>query len=167
MHVGMPKSKAAYHQQLGRAGRRNHDALSVVLIHPSGGEKAESLFSENPGRDILCKMEDEVLVKHLECAASEIPVTCERDALVFELANEAFKALCEQYLVFDDAIKAFICPSKYRGYPAGSFSLRGSNHLDGYRVVTKEKKDIEFIEDARVPFTLYEGWLHSLFREKR
>ena len=168
----MPRSLASYHQQLGRAGRRKNDSLSLMIVHPEGLErksvKLQEFLGANPGQDIQVEMNEDLFVKHLECAASEIPIRLEGDADWFiceSIEQERITDLCQDKLVFDPVPKAYICPPKYQGYPAGSFSLRGNDdEKEGYRVVTEDKKEIEVVELSRVPFTLYEGPLRVSLR---
>lgn len=154
---GFPLSLANFHQQSGRAGRRNKDSLTVVV---GADSPVDQHYMKHP--DLLIKREfqdlvldfDNVLILegHLQCAAFELPIVPEVDSYYFPNLPTALEKL-------DRDTDGFHTANRYLPWPAAHVSIRGIEE-DQYAVVditNNRNIVIEEIEASRTSFTLYEG----------
>ncbi|KAF7175055.1 hypothetical protein CNMCM7691_006459 [Aspergillus felis] len=86
--LGFPRSVSNLRQQIGRAGRRNKDSLSIFIGLDS---VLDQYFMQNPSQifesalsQFHVDLENEVLLeRHLQCAAFELPVQPDIDSSYF------------------------------------------------------------------------------------
>ncbi|KAG9075170.1 hypothetical protein FS749_013180, partial [Ceratobasidium sp. UAMH 11750] len=94
--LGFPFGLASLRQQMGRAGRRARDALTILVaderpIDRHYVEYPEELFSENVGELHVDLDNQAILESHLQCAAHEMPIHATHDHIYF---GSSFKAIC-------------------------------------------------------------------------
>ncbi|CDO93201.1 unnamed protein product [Kluyveromyces dobzhanskii CBS 2104] len=86
---GFPLSLANFHQQSGRAGRRNKDSLTLVVASDSPVDQhyvahSESLLEvDNPDsyQDLVLDFDNMLMFEsHIQCAAFELPIDIDRDS---------------------------------------------------------------------------------------
>jgi DEAD/DEAH box helicase domain-containing protein len=112
IHYGFPMSVASYRQQAGRAGRREQDALSILMADGDNMldqyfvKHPEELHEKNLGSLVLDLANDTILGAHLNCAASEIPINLEEDWKYFG-EKELVEDVCEQQLLKDTKFKVY------------------------------------------------------------
>ncbi|CEL61922.1 hypothetical protein RSOLAG1IB_04672 [Rhizoctonia solani AG-1 IB] len=161
--LGFPFGLASLRQQMGRAGRRARDALTVLVADSRAIDQhyvnhPNELFSENVG-ELLIDLENKVMLEsHLQCAAHEMPVHPVHDESYFgpELAE-----LCRSSLKRDKDGWYHANP-KFLPFPSKYISIRGIEE-DKYVVIDTtlhsegQAKILEEIEVSRAIFELYEG----------
>ncbi|KAI9314584.1 P-loop containing nucleoside triphosphate hydrolase protein [Dichotomocladium elegans] len=161
--IGMPWSMSALWQQSGRAGRRNKESLSLVILDRNPLDQHYSrhpaeLFDQ-PLDSIQFQVEDNKLVmeKHLQCAAEELPLDPKKDEQFFGSA-ETLREICEEHLT-PIGNGLYRPDSRYRPWPAKYVNVR--NSVDAIYVVIDvtegQNRVLEEIEESRAPFEIYEG----------
>ncbi|KAH6573420.1 hypothetical protein BASA60_006031 [Batrachochytrium salamandrivorans] len=176
IHCGFPFTIASYRQQLGRAGRRGRDSLSIMMADEA--TPLDQYMLANPcelfdlpiyAPIVLNLTNEEILESHLQCAAAEMPLRLVNDATWFACRNEdatqhdtivRLRVLCDAHLRFDSVQDAYICNAKYSACPSSAVSLRGMplDHEDdkAFRLVDINTMSVvEVVDVARVPYTLY------------
>ncbi|WFD30904.1 ATP-dependent 3'-5' DNA helicase [Malassezia sp. CBS 17886] len=164
---GIPYSFASMWQQAGRAGRRQKDALVVLLAEPFVVDqyymRQPQLVFAQADPPLCIDTENELLLApHLACAALEVPVHPADDARFF---GPRTAALCARHLERD--------PAGYYHYtgadpaPARDVALRGARQLT-YRYVdvtagTQRARLLEEVEEERAFFEAFQGavFLHQ------
>ncbi len=163
--LGYPGTIASTRQQAGRAGRRLESAAAILVATPNPLDQyivthPRYLFERSPEHALVNPDNLVILVKHLKCAAYELPFEFGEsfggagsviDILDF-LAQENFlhPGSRAYYWVADD-------------YPAASISLRSGG---SETVVIQEMSDpgrpavIGQMERESAPFLLYEGAIY-------
>ncbi|KAJ1548418.1 hypothetical protein HK405_003271 [Cladochytrium tenue] len=183
VHLGFPFNIASYRQQLGRAGRREKESVSIMIAN--GENPLDQYYVENPNLlfdgpvdSIYLDITNELILEcHLQCTAAEIGILPEDLEIWFGKCNsgEALETkadtsamivntrtpvleLGRKYLLWDDVHGVFFASRKYEGNPARVFQIRGVDDDDSFRIVDMlTGKDIEDVEARRAPFTVYEG----------
>ncbi|CCD24062.1 ATP-dependent 3'-5' DNA helicase NDAI_0C04020 [Naumovozyma dairenensis CBS 421] len=161
---GFPLSMANFHQQSGRAGRRNQDSLTLVVASDS---PVDQHYVAHP--DILLHGDDPesyqdlvldfdnllVLEGHVQCAAFELPIDIERDKVFFK--EEHLIKICQERLQYNK--EGYHANNRFLPWPPKEVSLRGVEE-DKYAVIditNGRNIVIEEIEASRTSFTLYDG----------
>ncbi|ODV87901.1 hypothetical protein CANARDRAFT_26087 [[Candida] arabinofermentans NRRL YB-2248] len=164
---GFPLSIANFHQQSGRAGRRNKDSLTLVV---GSDDPVSRHYMKHPEELIKSEYPDLpldfdnilVLEGHLQCAAFEMPFN---DDLEHGPETEFFgdyrslQKICETKLEHDPSNGTYHCSSRFLPWPASHVSIRAIEE-DTYAVVDMTNNRnvvIEEIEASRTSFTLYDG----------
>ncbi|GMM32948.1 ATP-dependent 3'-5' DNA helicase [Saccharomycopsis crataegensis] len=161
---GFPISISNFHQQSGRAGRRNKDSLTLYV---GAGDPVNQYYMDNPKLLTERKFQDLVLdfnnvmilEQHLQCAGFELPINLVNDEQFFvdDPKNlPEYESIVNSKLVRDDY--GYHCHPKYLPWPSKHVSLRGIEE-DMFAVVdiTNDRNVvIEEIETSRTSFTLYE-----------
>jgi DEAD/DEAH box helicase domain-containing protein len=88
IQLGFPGSISSFRQQTGRAGRRDRDSLSILVLDPSPIDHhirldPRTLF-ENPPE--ICQMDifnECLLLPHMQCASLEWPLDSDADRVFF------------------------------------------------------------------------------------
>lgn len=161
---GFPLSMANFHQQSGRAGRRNRDSLTLVVAsdnpvdqhyvaHPSillHGDDSESY------QDLVLDFDNLLILEgHIQCAAFELPIVIERDQIFFK--REHLEKICRERLQHN--AEGYHAHNRFLPWPSKHVSLRGVEE-DRYAVIditNGRNIVIEEIEASRTSFTLYDG----------
>ncbi|VEU22407.1 DEKNAAC103638 [Brettanomyces naardenensis] len=162
---GFPISIANFHQQSGRAGRRNKDSLTLLVAaddpvsqhymsHPD-----ELIKTEYP--DLAIDFENVLVLEgHLQCAAYEIPLA--KDLKLEEPFFCDYKKLeevVERRLILDASDNRYHCNPRYLPWPSAKVSIRAVEE-DRFAVVdvtNGRNVVIEEIEASRTTYTLYDG----------
>ncbi|QLG70498.1 hypothetical protein HG535_0A04380 [Zygotorulaspora mrakii] len=161
---GFPLSMANFHQQSGRAGRRNQDSLTLVVAsdapldqhyvaHPEillDGENTDSF------QELILDFHNVLILEgHIQCAAFELPITIERDSLYFE--KSSLEKICAERLHYNS--EGYHTHNRFLPWPSKLVSLRGGEE-DQFAVVditNGRNTIIEEVESSRTSFTLYDG----------
>lgn len=154
---GFPLSLSNFHQQSGRAGRRNKDSLTLVVGSDSPVDqhymKHPEKLLEKEFQDLVLDFDNILVLEgHLQCAAFELPIQPERDSWFFPNMNKALPKL-------DQDDEGYHTANRYLPWPSKHVSIRGIEE-DQYAVVditNNRNIVIEEIEASRTSFTLYEG----------
>ncbi|KAG7897923.1 hypothetical protein KL935_004798 [Ogataea polymorpha] len=161
---GFPISIANFHQQSGRAGRRNNDSLTLLV---GGGDPVSQYYMRHPEEfvnsnypDLALDFENVVVLEgHLQCAAFERPLD---DSTIDKryFGNPALvKQVCEARLEYDTESGMYHCNSRFMPWPSSHVSIRAIEE-DMYAVVditNGRNVVIEEVEASRTSFTLYDG----------
>ncbi|KAF9792472.1 P-loop containing nucleoside triphosphate hydrolase protein [Thelephora terrestris] len=158
-----PGGLASFRQQIGRAGRRTRDSLTVFVPEPMPMDehylkKPEDLL-RGPVADIILDLKNPLILEaHLQCAGTEMPVTLE-DAQYF---GPMMKEVCDTRLS-KDADGWYHTHPKFLPYPAKHVNLRGVEEEKYVLIDITEferggnAKLVEEIEISRALFEVYEG----------
>ena len=161
---GFPLSMANFHQQSGRAGRRNHDSLTVVVASDSPVDQhyvahPEALLDvDDPDsyQELVLDFENELILEgHIQCAAFELPIDITRDSHYFN--KKYLTKMCELYLYHNE--EGYHTNNKFLPWPSKHVSLRGVEE-EKFAVVditNGRNLVIEEVEASRTSFTLYDG----------
>jgi len=124
--VGFPNTIASTWQQAGRAGRTQGASMAVVVAYDDPVDQylmrhPEYFFAQSPESAVLDPENPYVLASHLACAAYEIPLSAEDEAL-FGARAPRLAALLEEEgtLTSLDGRRYWAQPD----YPAGKVNLR-------------------------------------------
>jgi DEAD/DEAH box helicase domain-containing protein len=124
--VGFPNTIASTWQQAGRAGRSRSPALAVVVAYDDPIDQylmrhPEHFFAQSPESAVLDPENPYVLASHLACAAYELPLSADDEAL-FGTRAPQIAALLEE----DGSMKSLDGLRYWSSadYPAGKVSLR-------------------------------------------
>ncbi|KAL1918999.1 uncharacterized protein VTP21DRAFT_2380 [Calcarisporiella thermophila] len=163
--LGVPWSISSMWQQSGRAGRRQQMSLTI-LVADSGSpldqhymRNPDDLFQkphENAGVDTQNSL---VLEAHLQCAASEVPITLPSDTQFF---GGKLQEICEDKLL-RDIDGSYRTHPKFKPYPSKHVAIRNIEEDSFFVIDTEHNKILEEIELSRAVFTVYEGavFLHQ------
>jgi DEAD/DEAH box helicase domain-containing protein len=164
--VGFPYTIANLRQQSGRAGRRNKDSLSILIgdCFPT-----DQFYMQNPD-EIFTKPNGElqvdlqnmlVLEGHLQCAAYEMPIRADEDAVYF--GKNLFE-IAEERMVKDE-LGFYHCNERFRPVPSKFVTIRDTEEEHFAIIDISHGKNIvlEELEASRAFFTLYDGgiFLHQ------
>lgn len=150
--VGYPGSIAATWQQAGRSGRSGRDSLAVLVTLPSAldqfiAQNPEYLFGSPTERAVVDPANRFILAGHLLCAAHELPLMQEEEALFGPGARELLEALqAHRYVTLRD--RWF-----YTGFgePAPEISIRSAAG-PGYEIVDDRRGQVLGTVDAQTAF---------------
>ncbi|CAI4058782.1 ATP-dependent 3'-5' DNA helicase SKDI_04G5020 [Saccharomyces kudriavzevii IFO 1802] len=161
---GFPLSMANFHQQSGRAGRRNNDSLTLVVASDSPVDQhyvahPESLLDVNnfeSFQELVLDFDNILILEgHIQCAAFELPINFERDKQYF--AESHLRKICVELLHHNQ--DGYHASNVFLPWPSKRVSLRGGEE-DQFAVVditNGRNIVIEEIEASRTSFTLYDG----------
>lgn len=161
---GFPMSLANFHQQSGRAGRRNNDSMTIVVASDSPVDQHyvahPQLLLEHENsemyQELVLDLDNQLILEgHIQCAAFELPIILDRDTKYFN--DEFLTKLCTQKL--QDSPEGYHTSNKFLPWPSKLVSLRGVEE-DQFAVVdltNGRNTVIEEIETSRTSFTLYDG----------
>ncbi|CAE6466970.1 unnamed protein product [Rhizoctonia solani] len=163
--LGFPFGLASLRQQMGRAGRRARDALTVLVADPRPIDQhyvnhPDELFSNNVG-ELLIDLDNKVMLEsHLQCAAHEMPIHSVHDQSYF---GPSLPDICQSGLRRDGDGWYHTNP-KFLPFPSKYISIRGIEE-EKYVVIDTtslehaegQARILEEIEVSRAIFELYEG----------
>jgi DEAD/DEAH box helicase domain-containing protein len=164
--VGFPYTIANLRQQSGRAGRRNKDSLSVLVgdCFPT-----DQYYMSNPDEIFTkpnCELQVDlqnimVLEGHIQCAAYEMPIRTDEDAVYF---GKSLKEIAEERMVKDD-LGFYHCNERFRPVPSKFVAIRDTEeeHFAIIDISHGKNTVLEELEASRAFFTLYDGgiFLHQ------
>lgn len=164
--VGFPYSISNLRQQSGRAGRRNKDSLSVLVgdCFPTDQyfmENPDEIFTQ-PNCELQVDMQNEmVLESHAQCAANEMPVHPDKDAIYF---GDSLKQICEERLN-EDELGYYHTADRFKPHPSRMVAIRDTeeDHFAIIDITNGRNTVLEELEASRAFFTIYEGgiFLHQ------
>ncbi|KAL3474895.1 hypothetical protein BJX99DRAFT_247939 [Aspergillus californicus] len=164
--LGFPYSISNLRQQSGRAGRRNKDSLSILVgdRYPTDQyymRNPEELFTK-PNCELQVDLANELVLEgHIQCAAFELPLRPDHDAIYFgpQLAHFATTRLVR------DAMGFYHCHERFRPHPSRCVPIRDTEdqHFAVIDTTNARNTVLEEVEASRAFFTLYEGgiFLHQ------
>jgi DEAD/DEAH box helicase domain-containing protein len=164
--VGFPYTIANLRQQSGRAGRRNQDSLSVLIgdCFPT-----DQFYMQNPDEIFTkpnCELQVDlqnmlVLEGHIQCAAYEMPIRADEDAMYF---GKNLAEIAEERMVKDE-LGFFHCNERFRPVPSKFVAIRDTeeDHFAIVDISHGKNVVLEELEASRAFFTLYDGgiFLHQ------
>ena len=157
--VGYPGSIASTWQQAGRAGRRDEEALVILIgqntpIDQYLMEKTDYFFGRPTERAVIDPENPHVLAGHLRCACAELPV----DARDCELFGEYAPAVME---LLEEAGQAYERRGRWYwkgpAYPAGDVNLRNIDQHNYLIQDTTNENQVIGMMDELSAFTLLHG----------
>lgn len=161
---GFPLSMANFHQQSGRAGRRNKDSMTLVVASDAPLDQHYVahphilLDSANPDsyQELILDFDNVLILEgHIQCAAFELPIKIDRDKEYFKEVH--LRKICHERLNHNS--DGYHTHNRFLPWPAKLVSLRGGEE-DQFAVVditNGRSKVIEEVETSRTSFTLYDG----------
>ncbi|KAI8079987.1 DEAD H helicase [Halteromyces radiatus] len=163
MMVGIPWSLSSFWQQSGRAGRRNQESLTIVVLDQNPMDQhylkqPQSLF-EKDMMPLLSEVENNAaLESHLHCAAEELAIQIDRDQLYF---GPHLATICKEKLIHLPDLNIYRSQPSRLPNPSHYVNIRGMMEEETYAIVDttdpKTKIILEEIEASRAPFEVYEG----------
>jgi len=150
--VGYPGSIAATWQQAGRSGRSGRDSLAVLVALPGAldqfiAQNPDYLFHAPTERAVIDPGNRFILAGHLLCAAHELPLMQEEEALFGAGARELLEALqAHRYVALRD--RWFYTGD---GEPAPEISIRSAAG-PGYEIVDDRRGRVLGTVDAQAAF---------------
>lgn len=161
---GFPLSMANFHQQSGRAGRRNNDSMTLVVASDSPVDQHYLAHSEDlidgdnsdTYQDLILDFDNILILEgHIQCAAFELPINIDRDKAYFK--EEHLKKMCQERL--DHSKDGYHTHNRFLPWPSKLVSLRGAeeDHFAVVDITNGRSTVIEEIEASRTSFTLYDG----------
>jgi DEAD/DEAH box helicase domain-containing protein len=139
--VGYPGSIASMWQQAGRAGRRDEEALTILIGHNSPIDQylmqhPEYLFGQPTEHAIIDPTNPHIAAGHLRCAAAELPIGPDDRELFGEYLEGLMEILEEHREVVQRE------PGRYywtgKPFPARDISLR---NMDEHNYVIQDEGD--------------------------
>ncbi len=166
--VGFPGSIASAWQQAGRAGRRQHTALAVLVAGAGALDQylmqhPEYFFSRSPEHALINPDNLVILLQHLRCAAFELPFrTGERFGEV-DFTEQLLAVLAEEGEIQRAGERWYWLDS---AYPAQEISLRTAQPDPVVIMARAGEGRVQVIgelEREAAPLLLYEGavYLHE------
>lgn len=156
--LGVPYSLASMWQQAGRAGRRQRDALVVVVAEPFSVDQfymrhPELLLSQAVPPPVLDMENELVLEAHVRCAAHEVPIDLNTDEAFF---GKRIHALSSALL--ERGPSGFYHLTDGDGAPARHVQIRGAR-AETYAYVDVSGPPVVFeeVEAERALFEAFEG----------
>jgi DEAD/DEAH box helicase domain-containing protein len=140
--VGFPNTIASTWQQAGRAGRSQGASLALVVAYDDPIDQylmrhPEYFFAQTPESAVLDPENPYVLASHLACAAYELPLAPEDEALFGARASRLAALLEEEgTLTSLDGRRYWAQPD----YPAGKVSLRTISD-DTYTILDAKREN--------------------------
>ena len=163
---GFPYAISNLRQQSGRAGRRNKDSLCILLADPL---PVDQHYMQNPD-DLFSRPNAEpqidlanILVRegHLQCAAFELPIKPDEDAIYF---GHGLAQLCQDHLT-KDSLGLYHCHQRFRPLPPAHVAIRDVEDEQFAIIDITHGKNLvlEELEASRATFTIYDGaiFLHQ------
>lgn len=164
--VGFPYTIANLRQQSGRAGRRNKDSLSVLIgdCFPTDQhymQNPDEIFTK-PNSQLQVDLQNMLVLEgHIQCAAFEMPIRAEEDAIYFP---KNLAEIAEERMVKDD-LGFYHCNDRFRPYPSKLVAIRDTeeDHFAIVDITHNQNTVLEELEASRAFFTLYDGgiFLHQ------
>jgi len=140
--VGFPNTIASTWQQAGRAGRSREASLALVIAYDDPIDQylmrhPEYFFAQSPERAVLDPENPYVLASHVACAAYELPLAPEDEAMFGPRAPKLAALLEEEgTLTSLDGRRYWAQPD----YPAGKVNLRTISD-DTYTIVDAKREN--------------------------
>ena len=164
--VGYPGSIASTWQQAGRAGRGNEESLAVLIARDDPLDQylmrhPDALLDRSPEHALISPDNPYILARHLPCAAHELPLTPDDEALFGPGFVPAMIGL-ENTATLRYRDDRWYYP--YTGYPAEGVSLRS---LGGRRISLLDEyagnRVIEEMDGYSAPSRVHQGaiYLHQ------
>lgn len=161
---GFPLSMANFHQQSGRAGRRNKDSMTLVVASDSPVDQHYLTHSEeltdgdntDTFQDLVLDFDNILILEgHIQCAAFELPIDIDRDKVYFK--EGYLRKMCQERL--DRSKDGYHTHNRFLPWPSKLVSLRGveEDHFAVVDITNGRATVIEEIEASRTSFTLYDG----------
>lgn len=164
--VGFPYTIANLRQQSGRAGRRNKDSLSVLVgdCFPTDQhymQNPDEIFTK-PNCELQVDLQNMLVLEgHIQCAAYELPIQPDKDAIYF---GKNLPEIAKERLEKDD-LGFFHCNERYRPTPSKFVAIRDTEeeHFAIIDITHGKNVVLEELEASRAFFTLYDGgiFLHQ------
>ena len=165
--TGYPGSIAATWQQAGRAGRRTGQSVAILIASNNPLDQyicnhPRYLFGQTPEHALINPDNLRIMVKHLQCAAFEIPFRRSEPYGTLGEVNELLDALEEAGLLHQTRQQYHYMGE---GTPASQVSLRtsGDDTVLIHEIDPSGQAPVRVIGEVdleSVPFLLYEGAIY-------
>ncbi|KAJ3359417.1 hypothetical protein HDU91_004941 [Kappamyces sp. JEL0680] len=166
IHVGFPWSLASYHQQLGRAGRRDQESLSILVTDPTSpidreyARDPELLFGSGLPAVVFDEADQALVEVQLSCAAQELPLRDSDQRFFAHIVSESmFGKVCQGGLRFDPVLEGYLPKAKWKQSVAYLNPLRNAIQ-EKFRLLDPHGNLIEEIDLDRVPYSIYQSAIH-------
>ena len=164
---GFPGTISSFRQQIGRAGRSRQQALAILV---AGDDALDQWYAAHPselsGRPaepvVINPSNPFVLLPQVACAAHEVPITPDGDAVWSSAPLDESVADAVRQLVLDDELVVVNGRAVYAGVgsPAARVSLRSGNGSNEYRIVADDDRLVGTVDGARAFSVVHPGALY-------
>lgn len=162
--TGYPGSIASVWQQAGRAGRKRGQSVAIMIASNNPLDQyicnnPRYLFGQPPESALINADNLRILVKHLLCAAFELPFQQDEPFGGFEAATAVLNALVDEGMLHETRNQYHYIGD---GSPAASVSLRSSGD-DTVVIQSETDERVEVIGELDIdsaPMMLHEGAIY-------
>lgn len=164
--VGFPPTISSTWQQVGRAGRKGHPALSIVVAYDDPVDQylmrhPEYFFGQSPEAAVIDPGNPYLLASHLACAAYELPLLSSDSELLGEGSDGVAEALEEDGQLRTLDGRRYWASAEF---PAARVSLRALSE-DTFTIVdgTRANAVVGTVDAISAPELVYPGaiYLHE------
>jgi len=157
--VGWPGSVSSFLQQIGRAGRRRRTSLAVLIAGQEPIDQyfvrhPEALFGSNPEHATIEWSNPYILVRHLVCAAYELPIGREDEDLFGEDLMPLLTLIGEEGRLAESGGRWHFVES---GYPASEVKLRTATDENFTIYELGAEQIVGELDYVAAMLSLYEG----------
>jgi len=159
---GYPGTIASTWQRAGRAGRRDGQAIAILIASSNALDQyiithPEFFFAKNPEHALVNPSNLYILLSHLKCAAFELPFDQDEQFGV-ESTQQVLNALAEQNMLHFSAGKWYWSAEHF---PAEDISLRSASS-DNFVVIdeTSGARVIAEVDRVSAPMLIHEGAIY-------
>ena len=164
---GFPGTISSFRQQIGRAGRSRQQSLAILV---AGDDALDQWYAAHPseltGRPaepvVINPSNPFVLLPQVACAAHEVPITPDGDAVWSTAPLDESVSDAVRQLVLDDELVVVNGRAVYAGVgsPAARVSLRSGNGSNEYRIVAEDDRLVGTVDGARAFSVVHPGALY-------
>ena len=157
--VGWPGSVCSFLQQIGRAGRRQRTSLAILIAGQDPIDQyfvrhPDALFGGNPERATMEWSNPYILVRHLVCAAYELPVGEEDETFFGDDLMPLLALIGEEGRLAEAGGRWHFAES---GYPASEVKLRTATNENFTIFELGAEKIVGELDYVAAMLSLYEG----------
>jgi DEAD/DEAH box helicase domain-containing protein len=163
--AGYPGTIMSTWQQAGRAGRRDRDALIVLVASQNPLDQyyvrhPQVFFTQNHERAIIDEQNPYIRLKHLLCAARELPLTPDELHLLSTEMLETLDGLREAELLVPAADGPGLTYPHSRRDVHFAVSLRSASH-ETYQILNQQRIEVGTIEPPSVYREAHPGAIYQ------
>ncbi len=163
--AGYPGTIMSTWQQAGRAGRRDREALILLVASQNPLDQyfmhhPQVFFAQSHEVAIIDEENPYIRLKHLLCAARELPLTSDEVAAMPPTTADTLKELQAAELLVPDAHNQGLTFRKSRREVHFSVSLRAASH-ETFQILNEQRVEIGTIEPPNVYREAHPGAIYQ------